>query len=173
VLCRRHSYTNPLLTQRDAIPSNEAVLTWGTNLPHLPKGLRKATNTLFTLAVLWAEVWTEHLQNKSLKTPVAEESVPWLVNEFSIGTAYEFSTFYVTLASTAVWVALNRRVMSTDCLLIGWTRPVVLISLWIGLQMYGNRKIALSDVDYSIGTDKSTRRDPDTLQIKFWNISTS
>jgi hypothetical protein len=35
----------------------------------------------------------------------------------------------------------------------------LLIGLWIGLQMYGNWKIAPTDVHYNIGTDKSTRRD--------------
>jgi len=35
----------------------------------------------------------------------------------------------------------------------------VLIGLWIGLQMYGNRKIAPTDVHYNIGTDKSTSRE--------------
>jgi hypothetical protein len=35
----------------------------------------------------------------------------------------------------------------------------VLIGLWIGLQMYGNRKIARTDVHYSVGTDKSTSRE--------------
>ena len=46
--------------------------------------------------------------------------------------------------------------------IIGRTGPdqmYVLIGLWIGLQMYGNRKIAPTDVHYNIGTDKSTSRE--------------